>query len=131
MMRLLPFLLLLGLGLAMPLTGNDYWGMIVTRIAVYWILIAGLNLIVGYAGQLAIGYVALFTLGAYTTAVLAAGNAFAPMPTLAALGVAGVAGAVFGVVVGLPALRLRTFYSLSPRWASPPSSPRSRWPGSR
>jgi branched-chain amino acid transport system ATP-binding protein/branched-chain amino acid transport system permease protein len=110
MMRLLPFLLLLGLGLAMPLTGNDYWGMIVTRIAVYWILIAGLNLIVGYAGQLAIGYVALFTLGSYTTSVLAAGNAFAPMPTLAALALAGVAGAVFGVVVGLPALRLRTFY---------------------
>ena len=110
MMRLLPFLLLLGIGLAMPLTGNEYWGMIVTRIAVYWILIAGLNLIVGYAGQLAIGYVALFTLGSYTTSVLAAGNAFAPMPTLAALALAGVAGAVFGVVVGLPALRLRTFY---------------------
>ena len=110
MMRLLPVLLLLGIGLAMPLTGNEYWGMIVTRIAVYWILIAGLNLIVGYAGQLAIGYVALFTLGSYTTSVLAAGNAFAPMPTLAALALAGVAGAVFGVVVGLPALRLRTFY---------------------
>ena len=59
---------------------------------------------------MAIGYVALFTLGSYTTSVLAAGNAFAPMPTLAALALAGVAGAVFGVVVGLPALRLRTFY---------------------
>ena len=107
---LLPFLVLLSIGLAMPLTGNEYYGLIVTRIAVYWVLIAGLNLIVGYAGQLAIGYVALFTLGAYTTAVLAAGNAFTPIPALAALAVAGVAGAVFGVVVGLPALRLRTFY---------------------
>ena len=78
--------------------------------AVYWVLVAGLNLIVGYAGQLAIGYVALLTIGAYTTSVLAAGNVTPPVPTFAALAVAGVAGAVFGVVVGLPALRLRTFY---------------------
>ncbi|WP_207792145.1 branched-chain amino acid ABC transporter ATP-binding protein/permease [Siccirubricoccus phaeus] len=105
-----PFLLLLASGLAMPLTGNDYWGLIATRMAVYWVLVAGLNLIVGFAGQLAIGYVALLTIGAYTTSVLAAGNVLPPLPAFAALGVAGLAGAVFGVVVGLPALRLRTFY---------------------
>lgn len=105
-----PFLLLLAIGLAMPLTGNEYWGLIVTRMAIYWVLVAGLNLIVGYAGQLAIGYVALLTIGAYTTSVLAAGNVLPPLPAFAALGVAGLAGAVFGVVVGLPALRLRTFY---------------------
>nr|WP_314073945.1 branched-chain amino acid ABC transporter ATP-binding protein/permease [uncultured Roseococcus sp.] len=108
--RVLPFLIILALAAAVPLTGNEYWGLIVTRIAVYWILIAGLNLIVGYAGQLAIGYVALFTLGAYTTSVLAAGNATPPVPAFAALAIAGMVGAVFGVVVGLPALRLRTFY---------------------
>lgn len=105
-----PFLVLLAIGLAMPLSGNDYWGLIATRMAVYWVLVAGLNLIVGYAGQLAIGYVALLTIGAYTTSVLAAGNVTPAVPTFAALGVAGVVGAVFGVVVGLPALRLRTFY---------------------
>lgn len=105
-----PFLLLLAIGLAMPLTDNAYWGLIATRMAIYWVLVAGLNLIVGYAGQLAIGYVALLTIGAYTTSVLAAGNVFAPLPAFAALGVAGLAGAVAGVVVGLPALRLRTFY---------------------
>ncbi|HEY4250690.1 MAG TPA: branched-chain amino acid ABC transporter ATP-binding protein/permease [Roseomonas sp.] len=107
---LLPFLALLAIGLAMPYLGNDYWGLIVTRIAIYWVLISGLNLVVGYAGQLAIGYVALFTLGAYTASVLAAGNATPEVPALAALAIAGLAGAVFGVVVGLPALRLRTFY---------------------
>src|SRR5690606_32132542 len=48
--------------------------------------------------------------GAYTTSVLAAGNVFEPLPAFVALGIAGVAGAVAGVVVGLPALRLRTFY---------------------
>ena len=106
----LPFVALFGFALLLPLTGNEYWALIATRAAIYWVLVAGLNLVVGYAGQLAIGYVALLTLGAYTTSVLAAGNVLPPLPTFLALAVAAVAGAVFGVVVGLPALRLRTFY---------------------
>ena len=105
-----PFLALLAVALALPLTGNDYWALIATRAAIYWVLVAGLNLIVGFAGQLAIGYVALLALGAYTSSVLAAGNVLPPVPPLLALAASGVVGAVFGVVVGLPALRLRTFY---------------------
>lgn len=106
----LPFAALFGLGLLLPLTGNEYWALIATRAAIYWVLVSGLNLVVGFAGQLAIGYVALLTLGAYTTSVLAAGNVLPPVPTLLALALAAVAGALFGVIVGLPALRLRTFY---------------------
>ena len=105
-----PFLALLAAALALPLTGNHYWALIATRAAIYWVLVSGLNLIVGFAGQLAIGYVALLALGAYTTSVLAAGNVLPPVPAFLALGAAGVVGAVAGVVVGLPALRLRTFY---------------------
>ncbi|WP_252511153.1 branched-chain amino acid ABC transporter ATP-binding protein/permease [Phreatobacter aquaticus] len=106
----LPFIGLFGLAALLPLTGNEYWGLIATRAAIYWMLVAGLNLIVGYAGQLAIGYVSLLTLGAYTTSVLVGGNVTPPVPVFAALAVAGLVGAVFGVIVGLPALRLRTFY---------------------
>jgi branched-chain amino acid transport system permease protein len=76
----------------------------------FWRDRSGLNLIVGFAGHLAIGYVALLTLGAYTTSVLVAGNVMPPLDVFAALAIAAVVGAVFGVVVGLPALRLRTFY---------------------
>src|SRR6202000_99810 len=72
--------------------------------------VSGLNLIVGFAGHLAIGYVALLALGAYATSVLVAGNVTPPLAVFAALAIAAVVGAVFGVVVGLPALRLRTFY---------------------
>ena len=102
-----PYAALLTAGILLPFTGNDYWGIIATRAAIYWVLVAGLNLVVGFAGQLAIGYVGLLTLGAYTTAVLCARTSIGMVPALVA---AGAVGAGFGVLVGLPALRLRTFY---------------------
>ena len=106
----LPFLALLVVGLAFPLFGGGYWGVIATRACVYWVLVSGLNLVVGFGGQIAIGWVALLTLGAYTTSVLVAGNVTPALPPYLALAIAAVVGAVFGLIIGLPALRLRTFY---------------------
>src|ERR1043166_9431160 len=77
----LPFLALLVVGIAFPLFGGGYWGVIATRACIYWVLASGLNLVVGFGGQIAIGWVALLTLGAYTTSVLAAGNVGPPLPT--------------------------------------------------
>jgi ABC-type branched-subunit amino acid transport system ATPase component/ABC-type branched-subunit amino acid transport system permease subunit len=106
----LPFLLLLAATIALPFVANEYWVSIGSRAAIYWVLVSGLNLAVGFGGQLAIGYVALLTLGAYTTSLLALGNLGPAWPPLAALAASGVVGAVAGVIIGLPALRLRTFY---------------------
>jgi ABC-type branched-subunit amino acid transport system ATPase component/ABC-type branched-subunit amino acid transport system permease subunit len=106
----LPFLGLLLFGIAFPLFGGGYWGVIATRACVYWILVSGLNLVVGFGGQIAIGWVALLTLGAYTTSVLVAGNVTPALPPYLALAIAAGVGAIFGLIVGLPALRLRTFY---------------------
>ena len=103
----LPYLAVLAAALLLPLLGDDYWTVIATRAAIYWVLIAGLNLVVGFAGQLAIGYVALLTVGAYTASVLVEKAGIDPFVALAA---AGLAGALSGLLVGLPALRLRTFY---------------------
>jgi ABC-type branched-subunit amino acid transport system ATPase component/ABC-type branched-subunit amino acid transport system permease subunit len=108
--QLAPFVGILAIAMILPFVSNDYWALIGTRAAIYWVLVSGLNLVVGFAGHLAIGYVALLALGAYTTSVLVAGNVMAPVPVFAALPIAGCVGAVFGVIVGLPALRLRTFY---------------------
>src|SRR5947209_19546606 len=83
--RALPFLILLVLGLALPLFAGGYWGVIAQRACVYWVLVSGLNLMVGFAGQLAIGWVALLTLGAYTTSVLVAGKATTPLHPYLAL----------------------------------------------
>jgi branched-chain amino acid transport system permease protein len=103
--------ILLGLaGLLLPLLDDSYIGVIAQRAYIYWVLSAGLNLVVGYAGQIAIGWVSMLTLGAYTTAALTAGTATDPWHPYLALIAGGVIGAVAGLVVGLPALRLRTFY---------------------
>jgi ABC-type branched-subunit amino acid transport system ATPase component/ABC-type branched-subunit amino acid transport system permease subunit len=100
-------LLVFVLALAMPISGDDYFGLIATRGAIYWILVAGLNLVVGYAGQLAIGYVSLLTVGAYTASILAERFGLNAAEVLVA---AAVSGTICGAVLGLPALRLKTFY---------------------
>jgi len=77
----LPIVAIFLAAMLVPFIGNDYWVLIASRAAIYWILVSGLNLVVGFAGQLAIGYVALLTLGAYTASVLVAGNAAPPAHT--------------------------------------------------
>ena len=107
---MMPVLLLAIGGACLPLLGDSYLGVIATRACIYWVLVSGLNLVVGFAGQIAIGWVALLTLGAYVTSVLTAGTVMPELSPYLALLAAAVFGAIFGVIVGLPALRLRTFY---------------------
>ena len=97
-------------GLLLPLLDDSDSGVLAQRAYIYWVLSAGLNLVVGYAGQIAIGWVSMLTLGAYTTAALTAGTATPAWNPYLALVAGGAVGALAGVVVGLPALRLRTFY---------------------
>jgi ABC-type branched-subunit amino acid transport system ATPase component/ABC-type branched-subunit amino acid transport system permease subunit len=106
----LPVLVLAVVGGTLPLWGDSFFGLVASRVYIYWVLVAGLNLVVGFAGQLAIGWVSLLTIGAYTASALALGRVTPEIPTFLALAAAGVLGAVFGLIAGLPALRLRTFY---------------------
>ena len=86
---------------------NQYQIHLATLIGVYWVLIAGLNLVVGYSGQLSIGHVGLLAIGAYAYAALAATYDWPPL--LALLAAAG-AGGLCGLLLGLPSLRLPGFY---------------------
>jgi len=106
----LPIIVLAVVGGSLPLWGDEFFGTVGTRICVYWMLCAGLNLVVGYAGQIAIGWVSLLTVGAYTASALVAGRITPEIHPYLALIVAAIFGAVSGLIVGLPALRLRTFY---------------------
>ena len=67
----------------------------------------GLNIVVGLAGLLDLGYVAFYAVGAYTFALLA--DAFRP-GLLGCLPLAGLPAAFWGVMLGFPVLRLRGDY---------------------
>ena len=70
-------------------------------------MIAGLNLVVGFTGQLSIGHVGLLSIGSYTFAILA--GKMGVDPTLSVF-VSGLLGGLCGLALGLPSLRLPGFY---------------------
>ena len=76
-------------------------------ILTYALAALGLNLLTGYNGQISVGHGAFFGVGAYTTAILVADHGW---PHFATLGVAAVLAFALGVLVGLPALRIRGLY---------------------
>ena len=97
--------LLLALLLA-PAIVSEYWLAQVTFILIYGIVGLGLMLLSGFTGQFSLGHAAFLGVGAYAQAALTgAGVPFA----LAIAAAAGIAAAV-GVIVGLPALRLKGIY---------------------
>lgn len=89
------------------LSGDTYVLHLAALIAVYWVLIAGLNLVVGYSGQLSIGHVGLLSIGAYAFAILAGKAGWHPV---LAVGAAGALCGACGLALGLPSLRLPGFY---------------------
>jgi branched-chain amino acid transport system permease protein len=102
-------LLVAGVGLAaLPLWAGDLYQIhLATLIGAYWVLIAGLNLVVGYAGQLSIGHVGLLAVGAYGFAILAGTQGIDPALAVLACGLIG---GLAGLLLGLPSLRLPGFY---------------------
>jgi branched-chain amino acid transport system permease protein len=74
-----------------------------TMTAVYAVAILGLDIVTGYTGQVSLGHGAFYAIGAYVAAILMTDFGW---PYWATLPVAGVASAIVGFLVGLPALRL-------------------------
>jgi branched-chain amino acid transport system permease protein len=96
-----------------PLTtepGND-WPLACFAMAVYALIAVGLNVVVGYAGLLDLGYVAFFAVGSYTAAMLTSPDSpFTHIPYLWTIPVAMAVTMTFGVILGVPTLRLRGDY---------------------
>ena len=93
---------------SLPWWASDQYQLhLAALIAVYWILVAGLNLVVGFTGQLSIGHVGLLAIGAYAFAILAGRFEWSPWLALIACGAIG---GVCGLLLGLPSLRLPGFY---------------------
>lgn len=87
--------------------GESYWMVIAISVATYATMGLGLNVVLGYAGLLDMGYAAFFAIGAYTSAILTVNlewNYFLSIPI--AIIVTGLA----GIIIGYPTLRLRPDY---------------------
>jgi len=86
-----------------PLDSSPYVNLQISLVAVYAVVILGLNLITGYAGQISLGQSAFFGAGAYATSVAATHGWSAP----AAFAVACALPAAVGALAAVPAVRLR------------------------
>ncbi len=97
--------------LLLPLRIGQYWNYTLGTVGIYVLLGLGLNIVVGLAGLLDLGYVAFFAIGAYSVALL---TAPAPHHLLWSFWVAlpiGVAlAALAGILLGIPVLRMRGDY---------------------
>ncbi|HVK19891.1 MAG TPA: hypothetical protein VM677_00865 [Actinokineospora sp.] len=108
-------IVLLLCALALPFTeaGTDYWMTTAANIGVYAATAIGLNIVVGLAGLLDLGYVAFLGIGAFVAANFS-GAAAAKMgfelPFVVAAIIAAIVAGIFGAIVGSPTLRVRGDY---------------------
>jgi ABC-type branched-subunit amino acid transport system permease subunit len=109
--RYIVYGILLLLAILLPLGVGQYWNYTIGLIGIYVLLGLGLNIVVGLAGLLDLGYVAFFAIGAYTMALLTA-----PQPHhlmwgfWIALPIGVVLAALTGILLGAPVLRMRGDY---------------------
>ncbi|MDR3600729.1 MAG: branched-chain amino acid ABC transporter permease [Desulfosporosinus sp.] len=90
----------------LPLVANNYIEEVATNTLFYIVLALGLNIVVGYAGLVDLGYAAFFAVGAYTTGILMhyGWNFWLTIPMAVLFSV------IAGVIIGGPTLRLRSDY---------------------
>ncbi len=98
---------LLPLALIPLVDHNAYHIDLLTNVCIYALLAMGLNVVVGFTGLLNLGYAAFFAIGAYTYALA---NLHWGVPFWIGLPLGGVVAMLFGVVVGLPSIRVRGDY---------------------
>ncbi len=95
---------------------ESFWMYLIVEQIGVWILLAlGLNVVVGFAGLLDLGFAAFYAIGAYTTAWLTGALPTPalfhhPIPTLWVIPIGILAAMIFGVLLGTPTLRLRGDY---------------------
>jgi branched-chain amino acid transport system permease protein len=97
----------LAAAVAMPFLANSYYIDLGTTVLIYVMLGWGLNIVVGLAGLLDLGYVAFYAVGAYTVGLLATNFGWS---FWACLPLSGLLAACFGIMLGFPVLRLRGDY---------------------
>ncbi len=92
------------------LTLGNAWVRTLDFALLYIMLALGLNIVVGYAGLLDLGYIAFYAVGAYTWALLASPQFELHLPFWIILPIGALLACIFGVLLGAPTLRLRGDY---------------------
>ncbi len=105
-LSLMASLLLVALLLILPLGFRGYYLYVASLVFIYAIGAVGLDLLMGFTGQICFSQAAFFGVGAYGTGILLKWN----VPFGAATIAGGVLAAVAGLAIGLPALRIRGHY---------------------
>jgi branched-chain amino acid transport system permease protein len=90
-----------------PLFVSDYWLEVLTQIAIAAIGAIGLNILVGFTGQISLGQAGFLAVGAFTAGLV---SIHTGLPPLAGVAVAALVSAAVGAFFGLPALRLKGYY---------------------
>ncbi len=90
-----------------PFVSSPYLLYVLNICGIYAIAAIGLNILIGYTGQISLGHGAFFGVGAYSAAILATKAGF---PFLAAVPLAGLVTAAVGMVFGIPSARLKHLY---------------------
>jgi branched-chain amino acid transport system permease protein len=90
-----------------PLVFGEYYLSIINLVLISIVGALGLNILVGYTGQISIGHAAFMSVGAYTAANLAVR---AGLPFWITLPAGGLMAAIVGAVVGIPSLRIKGLY---------------------
>src|SRR5689334_807317 len=86
------------------------WVRILNFAMIYTMLALGLNIVVGFAGLLDLGYIAFYAVGAYTYALLASPHFGIHLPFWVILPIGAGVACLFGVLLGAPTLKLRGDY---------------------
>ena len=105
--RLAPLALLLIAGFVLPLLLPQYFLFLGNILMMYAVLALGLDLLLGWAGQFAFAHIAFFGIGTYATTLL---NTRFGIPFIAGMPIAAALAGLIGILIGLPATRLRTVY---------------------
>jgi len=103
----LVFMAVMFLGSGFGIGANEYHYFIMNWILINLIAASGLQLLVGFTGLLSLGHAAFMGVGAYTSALLMTNVG---CPSILSVVLAGVVASIFGIIVGIPSLRIKGFY---------------------
>lgn len=106
--KILGWVLALIILLLLPLFLGKYSIFLLCLLAIYALVSLGLNLLMGYTGQIAAGHAGFLALGAYFTAIVSESVQWLPCPVI--LFLAGLFSGTIGFFLGIPILRLKGFY---------------------